>query len=94
MTGARAERGKTSIYIDRELWAKFKVYAARQGKEVSRILEEMIREELVEEELADIVAEEVSKIEDYEIDFEPVEPKGASVSELIRVMRDERGNLS
>jgi len=29
---------------------------------------------------------------DYEIDFEPVESAGGLVSELVRVMRDERNN--
>jgi len=38
-------RTKTSIYVDRELWERFRRYARSRGIEVSRLLEEIIREE-------------------------------------------------
>ena len=82
---------KTSIYIDKELWEKFKKYALRRGKEVSKLLEEIIEEEMIEETLSNILLELVD-FESYEIDFEPIRPKKGLVSELIRVMRDERAN--
>mgnify|MGYP000253420794 FL=1 len=81
-------RAKTSIYVDRNLWEKFKRYAARRGVDVSSLFEELIRDEMADY----LLSEELSRLgisEDYEVDFEPVEPRGA-VSELIREMRDER----
>ncbi|MGC9091619.1 MAG: ribbon-helix-helix protein, CopG family, partial [Fervidicoccaceae archaeon] len=45
--GAEALRVKTSIYVDKELWEKFKTYAMRRGREVSELLEEAIRDEMV-----------------------------------------------
>ncbi|MEM0053479.1 MAG: hypothetical protein QXL89_04780 [Nitrososphaeria archaeon] len=84
-------RVKTSIYIDKELWEKFKVQASKNGVELTELLEELIQDSLIDSFLNKVV-EEVGGIEDYEIKFEPVEPKGGSVSELIRVIRDERRN--
>ena len=82
---------KTSIYIDKDLWERFKKYALRKGVEVSNLLENIIEEEMTEEAL-DKVLLELAKVEDYEIDFEPIEPKKGSVSELIRAMRNGRSS--
>ncbi len=82
---------KTSIYVDEELWDKFKKYALREGKKVSSLLEEIMRDEMVKEVL-DSVLLELAGSEGYEIDFEPVKPKEGLVSELIREMRDERAD--
>jgi post-segregation antitoxin (ccd killing protein) len=84
---------KTSIYVDKELWEKFKEHARKLGKEVSRLLEEIMEDEAVESTLDDALSELAGR-EDYEIDFEPIEPKEGTVSELIRAMRDERANIS
>jgi len=80
-------RKKTSIYIDEGLWERFKKHAAAEGVEVSSLLEELIKDEL-----GDYLNEALSELagsENYEIDFEPIEPKGP-VSSIVREMRDER----
>ena len=78
---------KTSVYVDRDLWASFKEYASRSGLAVSRMLEDLIKDALIEKELNKAVAEIGDS---YEIDFDPVEARGEPVSRLVRVMRDER----
>ena len=80
---------KTSIYIDKDLWNNFKKYASKNGVEVSKMLEELIKDSLIEIELNKAFAE-IS--ESYEIDFEPLKPKEGPISDLIRVMRNERAN--
>ena len=76
---------KTSIYIDRDLWSSFKEYASKSGVEVGKMLEELIRDSLIEAELDKTLA----KIEErYEIDFNLVKP----ISTLVRIMRDERAD--
>ncbi len=82
---------KTSIYIDRELWEKFKRYAMEKGVEVSNLLEKIIREEMLEEVL-EAELSDLAGAEDYEIDFEPIEPREGLVSELVRAMRNERAD--
>jgi len=82
---------KTSIYVDKELWERFKRYAVERGMEASSLLEDMVRDEMIGETL-DTVLLNMAGSENYEIDFEPVKPKGGLVSELIRVMRDERAD--
>lgn len=74
---------KTSVYIDEELWREFKELALRERSEVSRLLEEAIRNYIVQE---------LIEVDDSDIPiwFEPVEVKGAFVSKLVREMRDER----
>ncbi len=79
---------KTSIYIDKEVWEKFKMYAAREGVEISSLLEEIIMNEVMDPFL-DKALLEAAGSEDYVLDFEPVEAKG-TVSELVRAVRDER----
>jgi hypothetical protein len=82
---------KTSVYADKELWERFKLKAARRGIEVSQALEELIRDELFEE-MLDEVLKGISEAEDYEIDFEPIKPKAGLVSVFVRSLRDERAN--
>jgi hypothetical protein len=80
-------RRKISVYVDVELWERFKKHAVERGVGASRLLEELIREEL-----GDYVDEALGALagsDSYELDFEPVEPKGP-VSWFVRVMRDER----
>jgi len=82
---------KTSIYVDRELWERFKKYALRKGVEVSKLLEDMVRDEMIEEILDEALLSMVGS-EDYEIDFKPIKPREGLVSELIRVAREERAS--
>ena len=85
---------KTSIYVNKDLWEKFKRYALRMGIEVSNLLEDMMREELIEEVLDETLLN-LAGFESYEIDFKPIKPKEGYVSELVRVMRNERaGSIS
>jgi len=84
-------RGKTSIYIDRELWEKFRRYARSRGVEVSRFLEELIREGILEDDLADALSE-LSGEKFTELDFQPIRPRGGLVSGLVRELRDKRAD--
>jgi len=84
-------KAKTSIYVDRELWEKFKRYAKSKGVEVSKLLEELMREAMIEEELVNGLMDLISD-ERNELDFDPISPKGGSVSVLVRELRDEREN--
>ncbi len=82
-------RRKTSVYVDKMLWERFKRHAVMRGMDVSKLLEEIIRDGLM-----DYLEEELYRLagsEDYQLDFEPVETKGP-VSELVREMRDEKSN--
>ena len=80
---------KTSVYVDKDLWSSFKEYASKCGVEVSEMLEELIRDALIEVGLDKALAE---MGESYEVDFDPIEHREKTVSELVRVMRDEREN--
>ena len=75
------------MYVDVELWERFKKYAEKRGVGASRLLEELMREELGD--YVDEALGELAGSDSYELDFEPVELKG-SVSQFVRVMRDER----
>lgn len=81
-------KAKTSIYVDRDLWSRFKEYASKNSLEASRMLEELIEDALIEGELD----RAFWMGENYEIDFEPIEPRGGLASEFIRVMRNERSD--
>lgn len=83
---------KSSVYIDGEIWRRFKKYAAEQEREASVLLEELMREELMLN-LQDAL-EELTEQEGIELDFEPVKPITGLVSTLVREMRDERNSLS
>ena len=76
-------RVKTSIYVDEELWKEFKELAIREGSEVSKLLEEAMRNYIVRE---------LINVDDSDIPiwFEPVKAKGKPASKLVREMRDER----
>lgn len=81
------EKVRTSVYLDREVWEAFREAARRRGIEASRLLEEVLREEVaagLEEALLDL-----SGGVDYELDFEPVKPL-SPVSPLVREMRNAR----
>ena len=87
-------RVKVSIYVDRDVWERFRRYALRRGIKVSELLEDLMRDEMVEDLLDDELLS-LTGSESYEADFKPAEPRGGLVSELVRVMRDERaGNVS
>jgi len=80
---------KTSVYVDRDLWNSFKEYASKKGFEVSKMLEELIEDTIIEMGLD----KAFTKIgNSHEIDFDPIEPKGGPISSLVRVVRDERAN--
>ncbi|MEM1546782.1 MAG: hypothetical protein QXY40_04620 [Candidatus Methanomethylicia archaeon] len=83
-------RKKSSIYVDDELWRRFKKHAIENGVELSTLLEEIIREELMDN--VDKALEELAGLEVYELEFKPIEPREGAVSELVRAMRDERAN--
>ena len=80
---------KTSIYVDKELWEKYKLSLAKNRLEVSQALEELIREELVEDFLIEAL-KGMDEAKAGEIDFEPVKPEDGLVSIFVRSMRDER----
>ena len=80
---------KASIYIDKDLWEEFKKLAWRRGIEPSKLLEELIREELIKRILDEFI-HELNIGRDYEIDFEPIKPRKDSVSDLVRAIHDER----
>ena len=80
---------KTSVYVDKGLWTSFKQYASKCGVEVSKMLEELIRDALIEVELDKALAEMRAS---YEVDFDPIEPREKTISCLVNVMRDEREN--
>ncbi|ALM75464.1 hypothetical protein [Thermococcus barophilus] len=79
---------KTSIYIDKELWWEFKKKASEEKREVSELLEEVIREELLED---FIIAIENMTGEHSEIYFKPLKIK-SPISKLVREMRNERAD--
>jgi len=80
---------KTSIYVDEDLWKKFKKIASSRDQELSEALEGLLREELMVD-LEAVVRELVDEL-DAELDFKPVKAE-APVSELVREMRNEREN--
>ncbi|MBS7606119.1 MAG: hypothetical protein QW186_08545 [Candidatus Bathyarchaeia archaeon] len=82
---------KSSIYIDEDLWRALKRRAVEMDLEISSLLEELIKDNLmigIEEELVEMGC----GLSDVEIDFEPIKPVEGLVSILIRDLRDEREN--
>ncbi|NHV98564.1 MAG: hypothetical protein HA496_02815 [Thaumarchaeota archaeon] len=67
---------KTSIYLDKELWEKFKAYALKNGVEVTKMLEEVIREEMAEDLIGQALIESGS-LEACEIESSPLSLKGS-----------------
>jgi post-segregation antitoxin (ccd killing protein) len=82
---------KTSIYVDRDLWERYKSSVLGRGLEISRALEELMEEDLPEY-LLEKAVERLGEEAWYEIDFEPVKPREGTVSAYVRAMRDERSN--
>lgn len=82
-------RVKTSIYVDKELWERFRQRASEKRVEASRLIEAMLDEEMVEDSIDELISELIGS-ESYEVDFGTIEPRGAPVSELVRAVRDER----
>jgi len=89
--GIAVVKVKTSIYVDKELWEKYKLSLARNRLEVSQALEELIREELVED-LLDEALKGMGEVKTSEIDFELVKPRDGLVSIFVRSMRDGRAD--
>jgi len=83
-------RKKSSVYVDEELWRRLEKRAMDEGVELSTLLEEVIREELMD--YVNEALEELAGSNFYDLDFKPVKPKGGVVSELVRSMRGERSN--
>ena len=80
---------KTSIYVDRELWDRFKKYALSKGMGASRLLEELMVDEMVEEAIGNVLLGLTGSKSYEEVDFKPIKPRKGIASELVRVMRDE-----
>lgn len=81
---------KTSVSIDGKLWRRLKEKAAEEGVDVSDYLERLIRKDLPEESLGDLMGEDL--VGYYEsIDFEPLD-LGTDSAKIIREMRDERAD--
>ncbi|MBS7650326.1 MAG: hypothetical protein QXI59_01645 [Candidatus Bathyarchaeia archaeon] len=80
---------KTSIYTDKDLWEKYKRNLAKRGLEISKALEDLIKEDLVED-ILDEALKTVAGADSYEIDFDPVKPRGGLASDFVRTMRNER----
>jgi len=79
---------KTSIVIDRELWYKFRARLLEEGiEEVSGVLEELVREELLE----DYVSQSLEEMLDGELPEEVrpvrslVETRAESIVRALRV---------
>jgi hypothetical protein len=46
VSGENTSTNRTTIIIERELWIEFKITAIRQGKTASKLLRELITEEI------------------------------------------------
>jgi predicted DNA-binding protein len=81
-------RTKTSIYVDESVWQRFREYSAKTGKTAADILEEMMKERMLNEVLEEALGK-MGVMENYQIEFSPVESVGVgTVSGLVRSMRD------
>ncbi|ADG91534.1 hypothetical protein [Thermosphaera aggregans] len=81
---------KSTIVIDRELWYRFRARLLEEGvEEVSSALEELIREELLE----DYVSQALGGLLNGELpgEVKPVKPLVETRAEnVVRELRDER----
>lgn len=81
---------KSTIVIDRELWYRFRARLLEEGvEEVSSALEELIREELLE----DYVSQALGGLLNDELpgEVKPVKPLVETRAEnVVRELRDER----
>lgn len=82
---------KTSIYIEKEIWEKYKSNVMKRGLEISKSLEELMEEEVPEDILGEVL-KNLGERGEYEIYFEPVRPREGLVSTYVRAMRDKRTN--
>jgi hypothetical protein len=84
------DRVKTTIVIDRELWNRFKARLLEEGvEEVSRAIEEVIREELSEDYIADAIRELLGTTPPIEV--KPIKPLvETSAGRVVRELRNER----
>lgn len=71
------EKIRTSIYIDAAVWRRLREEAAREGVDVSQMLERILREYFAEVPAAS-----------EELDFDPMD-LGVVASAVVREMRDE-----
>jgi ferredoxin-fold anticodon binding domain-containing protein len=81
---------KTTIVIDKDLWSKFKAKLLDEGvDEVSSVIEEMIREELVVDKVVDSLNELIGG-ELIQV-VEPVKPLAETAAEkVVRELRESR----
>jgi hypothetical protein len=84
------DRVKTTIVIDRELWSRFKARLLEEGvEEVSRAIEEVIREELSEDYIADAIRGLLGVIPPIEV--KPIKPLvETNAGRVVRELRNER----
>jgi hypothetical protein len=85
------ERVKTTIIIDRELWSRFKARLLEEGvEEVSRAIEEVIREELSEDYVAEAIRGLLGGVEPS-LEVKPVKPLvETDAGRVVRELRNER----
>ena len=81
---------KTTIVIDKDLWSKFKAKLLEEGvDEVSSVIEEMIREELVVDKVVDSLNELIGG-ELIQV-VESVKPLAETAAEkVVRELRESR----
>jgi hypothetical protein len=81
---------KTTIVVDKDLWNKFKSRLLEEGiDEVSDIIEEMIREELVVEKVVEGLSELVN--DELIQNVEPVKPLVETAAEkIVKELREPR----
>jgi len=81
---------KTTIVIDRELWTRFKARILEEGlEEVSRVIEEIIREEVLEDYVVSAIRELMGK--ESLLEVKPVKPLiETDAGRAVREIRDER----
>ena len=81
---------KTSIYVDKKKWGKFKDSALRRRLPASDLFGEMMDDDATIEDPLAAFLSPANQQESYEINFEPVSPIGGTVSSLVKGARDER----
>jgi len=81
---------KTTIVIDKELWNRFKARIIEEGlEEVSRVIEEIIREEILEDYVVSAIRELMGK--EPMLEIKPIRPLvETDAGRVVREMRDER----
>ncbi len=86
-------KSKTSIYVDEEIWKRFKAASSKRGTDMSEILEGLILDDLEGDDLSSVPTGGTEP--GVELEFKPIKLRGRPVSGLVRVQRDEReDNLS